>query len=170
MRTIKAILLTLVSMHAWGQRVQLQVADSMVDINAQQTQSELKPGWTIVDVKLKDKLTHYLSGSHAAQMTDNRTPVFMIEPAGNEVLADYAIIRLQRKRNYRKLPKTELRENKYTRVEPAAFDIMSDGGDGFLCRPLGALKEGEYILVCLSQTPTGSLKDLKVYPFQVPGY
>lgn len=168
MKKLGTIILALMPFMAHAQRVELQVAGTMVDIPVQQTQSELKPGWKIVDVKLKDKLTHYLWGGHAAQMTDDQMPIFMIEPGKNEVLSDYALIRLQHKKQYRKLPKSNLRDNDYTRVEPTAFDIKSDGKDGFICHRLTALEKGEYILVNISQTPIGDLQDLNVFPFQVP--
>ena len=86
----------------------------------------------------------------------------------DEVLNDYALIRLLNKKNYRKLPKSEIRENNYKRVEPADFNIKSDGDNGFLCYPTEALVAGEYILLNISQHPIGNLKDLKVYPFRVP--
>jgi len=168
MNILKAFLLAAMPFSLYAQKVELKVADNFVELAAEQTQSELKPGWIILDVKMKDKLVHYLTGGHATQLTDDNMPQFHIVPGKDEVLNDYALIRLLNKKNYRKLPKSEVRENNYKRVEPADFNIKSDGDNGFLCYPTEALVAGEYILLNISQHPIGNLKDLKVYPFRVP--
>ena len=64
--------------------------DNFAILTAEQTQSELKPGWIVFDIKLKDKLIHYLSGGSSSQLTDDNMPEFHIVPAEHEVLADYA--------------------------------------------------------------------------------
>lgn len=151
-----------------AQTVQLRVGDNMYDIPSVLTQGELKPGWKIVDVQLKDKVTHYLWGAHATQMTDDRTPVFVVTPGQGETLADYAVIRLRAKRDYRKVPKGNLRDNEYTRIEPSSFHISAYGDDGFLCQPKVSLGKGEYILVNIAQRTVGELNDFSVFPFQVP--
>lgn len=168
MNIIKAFILSFIPVCLYAQQVELKVADNFVKLAAEQTQSELKPGWIIFDIKMKDKVTHYLDGGHSSQLTDDNMPEFHIIPAENEVLADYAVIRLLNKKYYRKLPKSNLLENDYKRVEPASFFIKSDGDNGFVCHPLEALTKGEYILLNLKQKPIGDLEDLKVYTFQVP--
>ena len=152
----------------YAQKVELKVQNNLAEIAAEQTQSELKPGWTVFDIKLKDKIIHYLNGGRATQLTDDNMPEFRITPAKDEVLSDYAIIRLQAKKYYRKLPKSSVRENEYIRIEPARFYIKSDKENGFICHPLDALVKGEYILLNIAQEPIGSLQDLKVFPFRVP--
>lgn len=163
----KAFILIMMPVFAWAQHVQLRVADTMVELKATQTQSELRPGWRISDFQLKDKQTRYLMGRHAIQLADDNMPVFDIEPGKDEVLTDYVIIRLEEKRQYRRFRKPNVRENSYVRVEPSAFEIKSDGKEGFVCRPLNALLQGEYVLLNLNQKPVGELKDVVCYPFQV---
>jgi len=151
-----------------AQKVEIKVLNTFADLASEQTQSELKPGWTVFDIKLKDKLVRYLSGGHSTQLTDDNMPEFHIIPSENEVLADYAIVRLQNKKYYRKIPKSVIWENEYKRIEPACFHIKSDGENGFFCQPRENLLKGEYILLNLKQPPIGDLKDLKVYPFHTP--
>ena len=151
---------------AYSQKVEIRVADSWAEIPAQQTQSELKPGWKIVDYQMKSRLTHYLSGSHASQLAEGNRPVFRVTPGPEEVLVDYALICLKRFKSYRKLPKAMLSENDYMRLEPRDFELRAED-DAFVCQPRQPLLPGEYILVCLSQKPIGELGDLLVYPFSV---
>lgn len=168
MRYINVICALLLTAATYAQTVRLEVAGNLVELEAQQTQSELKPGWKIADVKLKDKVVRYLWGAHATQLTDDRTPTFVITPAAGQVLCDFAMMRLKSRRNHRRMAKPELKDNEYSRVEPATFEMKSDGKQGFVCKPRNPLDKGEYILVYLNQTPIGELRDLKVYSIQVP--
>ena len=169
MKLLKVLfILSVIPFNLHAQKVEIKVLNNFAVLASEQTQSELKPGWTVFDIKLKDKLIHYLSGGHSTQLTDDNMPEFHIIPSENEVLADYAIMRLQSKKYYRKIPKNIIWENEYKRIEPANFYIKSDGDNGFICHPLEALIKGEYILLNLKQPPIGDLKDLKVYPFHVP--
>jgi len=147
-------------------KIEISVNGSWVEIPAQQTQSELKPGWKIVDYQMKSRLTHYLSGKHATQLADDNRPEFRVTPGDKEILVDYAFIRLKRTKFYRKLPKVKLIENEYTRLEPKDFDVSADG-DAFVCKPRLPFQPGEYILVNLAQHPVGELNDLFVFPFCV---
>ena len=149
---------------ARAQRVEIAVDGSWAEIPAQQTQSELKPGWKIVDYQMKSRLVHYLSGGHASQLADGNRPVFRVTPSEKEVLVDYALIRLKGLKYYRKLPKVKLTENEYIRLEPNSFDVRAEG-DAFVCQPHQSLVPGDYILVNLTQQPVGDLGDLLVYPF-----
>lgn len=151
---------------ATAQKVEIAVGSSWAEIPVQQTQSELKPGWKIVDYQMKSRLTHYLSGSHATQLAEGNRPAFRVTPGDKEVLVDYALIRLKCYKYYRKLPVTKLMDNTYIRLEPNMFDIKFES-DAFVCQPRQSLVPGEYILVCLSQQPVGELSDLLVYPFCV---
>ncbi|MBR6141392.1 MAG: hypothetical protein IKQ37_06490 [Bacteroidaceae bacterium] len=146
--------------------MEIAVGSSWAEIPVQQTQSELKPGWKIVDYQMKSRLTHYLSGSHATQLAEGNRPAFRVTPGDKEVLVDYALIRLKCYKYYRKLPVTKLMDNTYIRLEPNMFDIKFES-DAFVCQPRQSLVPGEYILVCLSQQPVGELSDLLVYPFCV---
>ena len=149
-----------------AQKVEISVGEGWAEIPAQQTQSELKPGWKIVDYQMKSKLTHYLSGGHASQLAEGNRPVFRVTPAEKEVLIDYVLIRLKTSKSYRKMFKPLLIENNYTRLEPKVFDIKAES-DSFVCQPKQPLKPGEYILANLNQHPIGELQDLLVYPFCV---
>ena len=154
------------ALNVGAQKVELAVGEGWVEIPVQQTQSELKPGWKIVDYQMKSKLTHYLSGGHASQLTDGNRPVFRVTPAEKEVLIDYVLIRLKASKYYRKMFKPLLIECNYTRLEPSAFDIKAES-DSFICQPRQPLQPGEYILANLKQQPIGELQDLLVYPFSV---
>lgn len=166
MKKIISVLSLFCVLNVQAQKVEIAVGESWAEIPVQQTQSELKPGWKIVDYQMKSRLTHYLSGGHASQLADGNRPVFRVTPAENEVLVDYVLIRLKATKNYRQMFKSHLIENNYTRLEPSDFDIKAES-DSFICQPRQPLKPGEYILACLSQKPIGELSDLLVYPFCV---
>ena len=154
------------ALNVGAQKVELAVGEGWVEIPVQQTQSELKPGWKIVDYQMKSKLTHYLSGGHASQLTEGNRPVFRVTPSEKEVLVDYVLIRLKASKYYRKMFKPLLIECNYTRLEPSAFDVKAES-DSFICQPRQPLQPGEYILANLKQQPIGELQDLLVYPFSV---
>ena len=154
----------LVPLFVWAQKVEILVGNNWAEIPVQQTQSELKPGWKIVDYQMKSKLTHYLSGSHASQLAEGNRPVFRVTPSEKEVLIDYVLIRLKATKYYRKLAKPVLNQNDYTRLEPNMFDIKAES-DGFVCQPRQPLAAGEYILANVNQRPIGELNDLLVFPF-----
>lgn len=166
MKKIICLFALFCALNAYPQRVEIAVSGNWAEIPALQTQSELKPGWKIVDYQMKSRLTHYLDGGHASQLAEGNRPTFRVAPAEKEVLVDYVLIRLKAFKYYRKLPKAKLMDNVYTRLEPNAFDVKADG-EAFVCQPLQPLQPGEYILVNLSQKPIGDLQDLLVYPFCV---
>ena len=151
-----------------AQRVELSVAGNMVEIPYEQTQTELKKGWKIVDIQLNDRKVRYLWGKQAKQLTDDQRPVFQITPGKNETLADYAIIRLKRMRQYRQLPKANPVNNDYIRIDLNAFSIQPVGELAFTIQPKEPLPQGEYILLNLLQQTQGELGDYIVFPFQIP--
>jgi len=166
MKGILCVLACLLPLMAQAQKVEIRVGSNWAEIPAQQTQSELKPGWKVVDYQMKSKLTRYLSGGHASQLSDGLQPVFRVTPAEKEVLIDYVLVRLKTSKYYRKMFKPLLIECNYTRLEPSYFDISAES-DAFICQPKQPLKPGEYILANLKQSPIGELQDLLVYPFGV---
>lgn len=166
MKKIISLFLLLCVLSAKAQQVEILVGGNWVEIPVQQTQSELKPGWKIVDYQMKSKLTHYLSGGHATQLADGNRPVFRVTPDEKEVLVDYVLVRLKASKYYRKMFKPLLIECNYTRLEPSAFDVKAEN-DSFICQPHQPLQPGEYILANLKQQPIGELQDLLVYPFCV---
>lgn len=151
-----------------AQECDLRVAGHWVSLKAEEMQTEIKPGWSIAGKKLKDTRVLYLWGHTALQMTDDRRPVLRVRPAGQETLVDYALVRLRQRRDYRRLPKDELRDNDYVRLEPEHFDIQVEGDDAFVCTPLASLPAGEYILVCLTQTLREQQAGYRVFPMRVP--
>ena len=166
MKKILYLLGLLCALNVQAQKVEMAVGEGWAEIPVQQTQSELKPGWKIVDYQMKGKLTRYLSGGHASQLADGNLPVFRVTPAEKEVLIDYVLVRLMATKSYRKMYKPLLIECNYTRLEPSMFDIKAES-DSFVCQPKQPLKPGEYILANLNQRPIGELQDLLVYPFCV---
>lgn len=168
MTRITALLLLILPILAKAQTVELLTGDRYVALSAEQTQTEIKPGWKIVDIQLKNKATRYLAGRMARQLTDDQMPTFRLTPGPDETLVDYALIRLRSKRQWRVLPNPMLRLNSYLRIEPKHFYIKPAGDSAFEFHPLAALDRGAYILVNLAQQPVGELQDYTVYPFQVP--
>lgn len=166
MNKILSLVLLLPTLSVLAQKVEISVGGNWAEIPVQQTQSELKPGWKIVDYQMKGKLTHYLSGGHALQLAEGRRPVFRVTPGGKEVLADYAIIRLKATKYYRKMFRPLLIECNYTRLDLNSFEIRAEE-EAFVCQPRQPLQAGEYILVDMQQQPVGELQDLLVYPFCV---
>ena len=166
MKRIMCLGAILFALSVRAQKVEILVGSNWAEIPAQQTQSELKPGWKIVDYQMKSKLTHYLSGGHASQLAEGNRPVFRVTPAEKEVLFDYVLVRLKTSKYYRKMFKPLLIECNYTRLEPSYFDVRAES-DAFICRPKQPLKPGEYILANLNQCPIGELQDLLVFPFSV---
>ena len=166
MKRIMCLGAILFALSVRAQKVEILVGSNWAEIPAQQTQSELKPGWKIVDYQMKSKLTHYLSGGHASQLAEGNRPVFRITPAEKEVLFDYVLVRLKTSKYYRKMFKPLLIECNYTRLEPSYFDIKAES-EAFICQPRQPLKPGEYILANLNQRPIGELQDLLVFPFCV---
>ena len=80
MKKMISFVLLLFALVAKAQKVEILVGGNWAEIPAQQTQSELTPGWKIVDYQMKSKLTHYLSGAHAAQLAEGNRPVFRVTP------------------------------------------------------------------------------------------
>ena len=150
-----------------AQQVSIRVGESLMKITPKQTQTEVRPGWRIVDIQLKDRTTRYLFGRRSNHFTESARPTFLIEPAEDETLVNYVLIQLTEKKQYRKLPHSSLRDNNYLRIEPQHFDIKPQGDSGFICTPREELTRGEYILVCLTQQPLNELGDVLVYPFRV---
>lgn len=168
MKRIFIYILLCATLEANAQHVKLYVAGTPHCMKAEETQTEVKPGWKIIDIQLKDKATKYLCGKHAQQLTESRTPTFFIEPDEKELLVDYAFIKLKEKKQHRALKSHKLHENGYTRITPQDFSIKAVGSMAFECTPKLPLEKGEYILLNIVQKPIGELHDFKTYPFRVP--
>lgn len=144
--------------------VYMVVNGNAVAPRADHFMTEVKPGWKIVDVKLKDKTFHYLWGHQASQTADGRQPVFDIYPP--KELISYRLIRLKQKKQYRLLPKAHLTDNDYMELSLTHFSIQPIGELGFRCTPLLPLQPGEYILVDAGQDMS-DMQKVTVYPFTV---
>ena len=90
------------------------------------------------------------------------------ETQERETLVDYALVQLKRRRDHRRLAKSELRDNKYVRLEPPQFTIQADGKQSFVCRPVENLAPGEYVLVWLCQTLKDEKAGYRVFPLSNP--
>lgn len=150
-----------------AQTVWMNVGENTVPLKAEQTQTERKPGWKIVDIQMKDKLVRYLWGRHATQLADSARPTLFIYPDEKETLTDYVLINLKQRKQYRQLRKPVLAQNEYIRFVPEHFDIVPAAGIGFACIPKQPLPEGEYIVTHLTQKTIGEFGDYTVYTFSV---
>ena len=65
-----------------------------------------------------------------------------------ETLVDYALVQLKRRRDHRRLAKSELRDNKYVRLEPPQFTIKADGKQAFVCQPAESLGRSQWERSC----------------------
>ena len=161
-------ILLFLPLQVWSQRIWLMVGPGFIEVPAEQTQTEVRPGWRIVDIQLRDHTTRYLQGRVARQLTDDRMPLLRVMPGHGETLVDYALIRLRQKRSYRQFSHPELRMNEYLRIEPANFSISVLNDSVFECRPNASLTPGSYVLTNLAQKPLGEMGDYTVFPLQVP--
>lgn len=148
------------------------VGDSIIYIKGVQTQTEVKPGFAFVDrfkafnKATKDKTIRYLWGGTSRQPLDTSRPQFYIDP-GNSQVIDFALIRLQNKRDHRRLPNADLRKCEFQTLDLFFADLKLLPDDNFLVVPKKPLATGEYVLVQLSQQPVNEMGDLIVYPFTI---
>lgn len=173
-----AFILCACTIRTHAQNVALIIQGEPVSITPEQTQTEIKPGWKIVDYKLPDKPIRYLYGKEAGVESDNSMPTLLITSPEREEesMCNYALIQLKQKKQYRALPSAELKANRYIRLTPEHFDIklkstelkQQEESFTFECTPRKELKKGAYILVNLEQKNKGELGDWNVFPFQVP--
>lgn len=129
------------------------------------SQTEQKKGWDIQGIRINGKIIRYFWGKQSKQLC-GRKPVFAIYPRQG-TLNDYAIIRLNKRREYRRLPYPQPKECSYTRINIESFCIQNLPDMGFLATPLDELFPGEYILINLEQTPCNEAGDIKAYDFTV---
>lgn len=129
------------------------------------SQTEEKKGWDIQGFQVGNKLVRYFSGKQSKQLTDTK-PGFAIYPK-EATLNDYALIRLNKRRDYRRLPYADLNECGYQRLNIDAFIIENLPDMGFFVTPKEDLFPGEYILVQLNQKPCNEAGDIIAYDFSV---
>lgn len=149
-----------------AQSVSLYSDGKAYPIEPQQTQTEVKPGWKIVDIQLKSTLQRYLWGARAKDLTDDTRPQFIVD-TDTLLLSDMVLIKLKSKKEYRKIPKAEIHDNKCILVDLNTFRIEVYGEEAFLLQPLNALESGEYIFTWTTKETVGELNDWVVWPFSV---
>lgn len=147
------------------QTVFIFVEDSMFAMRTIDSQTEIKKGWDIQGINVGRKIKRYFYGENAKQVTDQK-PTFAIYPT-KQNLNDYVLVRLNERRGYRYLPKSEIRDCDYIRIELGHFSIENLPEMGFAVTPLKPLFPGEYILVDITQEPTNKYGDFKAYDFSV---
>lgn len=141
---------------------------TLIGIESQTTQTQVKPGWKIVDVQLKDKLTRYLWGAHAQHYIDKDKPEFVVK-TDTMLLSHLVMVQLKKKREYRQMRKPYLHENELTFVELKTFSISQyeDSEDTYVIRPTEDIQPGEYFFTWYGAATVGKMKDLVVWPFTI---
>lgn len=141
------------------------VADGIVfPIEQQQTQTEIKPGWKIVDIQLKSTRQRYLWGNTAKQYIRDTRPQFIID-TDTLLLSDMVVMKLKTKKEYRKIPKAKIQDNDCIYVDFNTFIIEPHEEESFLIRPTQPLEPGEYLITWTTLSPIGQLEDWLVWPF-----
>ena len=157
---------------AWAQRpevapnVFIYVEGNQYPMKSITSQTEKKKGWDIQGISVGGKFQRYFWGKKSKQLTDSR-PKFAIFPKEYN-LNEYAIIRLNERKSYRRLPDAELKECDYVRIDLNAFVIENLPDMGFSVTPKTPLFPGEYILINLEQKPVNEEGDVIAYDFTVP--
>lgn len=146
--------------------VQIVVADSLYDIEPVTTQTEVKPGWKIVDYQLPDKALRYLWGKHSRQPIEGGTPTFIIHPVDCK-LFDFVVLKLKEKKQYRRFPSVNIYKCEINRIDLDFAKIELIGEEHFRVTPIKPLLPGEYILLNTSAKPVNGLGDVEVYPFTI---
>lgn len=173
-RLVQLILLLFLASSPLTSRAQLPTPEPTVFIfvNKQKnpmrsvtSQTEEKKGWDIQGINVGKKLVRYFWGKQSKQLTDAK-PCFAIYPK-DATLNDYALIRLNKRRDHRRLPHADLNECDYTRINLDAFVIENLPNMGFFVTPKEDLFPGEYILVNLKQSPSNKAGDIIAYDFSV---
>jgi hypothetical protein len=166
LRHIFIALFLAIATSTWAQRISLLDGEQVYPIQSQQTQTEVKPGWKIVDLQLKSKWAKYLWGTKSKQLIDTPSPQFIID-TDSLVLSDLVLIKLKTKKEYRSIPKPLLQDNKCIHVDLSTFSISAYRKYDFLIQPITPLEPGEYIFTFTTLSPVGDFSDWIVWPFSI---
>lgn len=152
---------------------------SIIQIQKQQTQTQITPGWKIVDVKLKDKVKRYLYGTCANEFsyTYGTRPKFLVK-TDTLLLADLVLIKLKTTKDSRVLPNADIHNCAKTFCDMANFSIVpyrpvnarddvKESEDIFIIRPLQDLLPGEYVFAWLTAPTIKPYGDWTVWPFSI---
>ena len=165
-KTLAVLFLSAAGITAGAQEITLMGDGVSFPIEVQQTQTEVKPGWKIVDIQLTSKFKRYLWGTKAKQLAENSSPKFIVD-TDSLLLSDLVLIKLKGKKEYRSIPKLQVHQNKCIHVDLNTFHIEPYGNDLFLIQPIQPLQPGEYIFTWKSLSPVGKMEDWLVWPFSV---
>lgn len=148
------------------QTVELMVGEKAFLLSETQTQTQLNPGWNVAGFQTGGKSMRYIWGSVSRQICDSARPTFIIDPL-HATLSDFILIRLKKKKQYRKLEKPNPVDNCYLRVTPKDFIVETTKDERFRITPREDLKKGEYILLDASQRTVGDMGDYTGWCFTV---
>lgn len=123
---------------AEAQKIALMEDGHSFGIEMEQTQTEVKPGWKIIDINLKSRMKRYIWGTCARQYTTSTQPQFIVD-TDTLRLSNLALIRLKTKKEYRSIPKPDILNNRHTMVDLNTFRIEPYGEESFLIQPLQPL-------------------------------
>jgi hypothetical protein len=146
--------------------VYLYAGENLVALKPVTTQTEVKPGWTIQGRSVGRKTVRYLARHRALQLVDSK-PRFAIYPASGVTLADYVVVRLVPRSNYRRFPSSKLSDCPMIRVDLNRFSISNLPNMGFAVMPSAPLRSGEYCLLCTRAKAVNEQGDIPVYEFRV---
>ena len=153
-------LMILLYWHVW-----VLMNGHLEEVRPEQTATEVKPGWKIVDIQTRSHKVRYLWGMSSMQLF-GPTDTLVVDP-GEGVLSDFVLVPLKRKAEYRRLNKEKMMDNKYQVLDFHSFDITPYGDDAFRVTPLKPLPPGEYIIYNRNSEPMSEMGDYEVYPITV---
>lgn len=146
----------------------ITIGDSLYELPVERTMTEVRPGWKIADVaQTKDKATRYVWGPRSRQISDSRTPRLVIRTRTDGTLHDFVFVRLKEKKQYRKLPKSQIVDCKPIYIDLLTFRIELLPDERYAITPLRPLEPGEYILIDRGAKDASEYGDKTVYSFTV---
>lgn len=162
------LLLLTLPFHAHAQSITLVDNGIETRMEKEQTQTEVKPGWKIVDIQLKSKLQRYLWGAHSQVYSDSREPQFLVT-TDTLLLSNLVLIRMVPKAQYRKIRKPVVQDNEPLFVDLTSFSIQpyKDQEDAFLIQPTTPLAPGEYLFTWFGAPCIGKFEDWNVWTFTI---
>jgi hypothetical protein len=156
----------------WGQMPQpvcdvyIYVEHNQLPMKRIASQTEIRPGWLIQGKSVGRKMVHYLARRQSLQIVEP-SPRFAIYPQGNFTLADYALVKLVRKSNYRLFPTQKRLSTVSTPLDLNHFKVENLPNMGFAVTPIIELKPGEYCLMNLKEKEIDEYGNVYVYDFTV---
>ena len=184
MKLKKALFTTIIGVlsatQTTAQTISILEGTTPIRIQQTQTQTQINPGWKIVDLQLPSRTQRYLWGQHAKDtpITDGRRPQLVIT-TDSLLLGDMVLIRLKTRSEYRLIPKPDVHDCKKVFCDLQNFSIQpyhtavstTDNPEAdestFLVQPLQDMEPGEYILTWLTAPTVGQYHDWTVWPLSI---